>query len=273
MRIISICPSNTEIIALLGLTDSLIAVDDFSDWPLAVQSLPKLGPDLSIDLDAIEALQPDLVLSSLSVPGMEKNVEGLKARNIPQLILNANSLDEIIEEVRLVGKACQVEKHAEKVATAFKEKRNELHTIAQSLKTSPSLYWEWWPNPIFTPGKVNWLTEISRLAGGQNAFDDVALASVMTDIDDVRRRNPDYIFLSWVGVAYDRINTKVVQKRDGWIEMDALKNGRIYKMEEWLYCRPSPRLLIGAIQLAKRIHPDEYAHVEIPSFLIFDDTI
>lgn len=48
MRIISICPSNTEIVALLGLTDSLIAVDDFSDWPQTVNTLPKLGPDLSI---------------------------------------------------------------------------------------------------------------------------------------------------------------------------------------------------------------------------------
>lgn len=267
MRIISICPSNTEIVALLGLTDSLIAVDDFSDWPQAVHALPKLGPDLSIDLDALEALQPDLVLSSLSVPGMEKNVEGLKERGIPQLVLNANSLDEIIEEVRLVGKACGVAVRAEGVATAYEAKRHELHTISQSINEHPSLYWEWWPNPIFTPGKVNWLTEISQLAGGRNTFEDVELASIMTDFDDVKKRNPDYIFLSWVGIAYERINPKVVLKRDGWQEMDAVKNERIFKMEEWLYCRPSPRLLIGAIQLAKRIHPKAYAHVEIPSFL------
>lgn len=267
MRIISICPSNTEVIALLGLTDSLIAVDDFSDWPQAVNTLPKLGPDLSIDLDALEALQPDIVLSSLSVPGMEKNVEGLKERGIPQLVLNANSLDEIIEEVRLIGKMCGVENRAEEVATTYEEKRRELHTISQSIDHHPSLYWEWWPNPIFTPGKVNWLTEISQLAGGRNAFEDVELASIMTDFDDVKNRNPDYIFLSWVGVAYERINPKVVLKRDGWQEMDAVKNERIFKMEEWLYCRPSPRLLIGAIQLAKRIHPEAYAHVEIPYFL------
>lgn len=267
MRIISICPSNTEIVALLGLTDSLIAVDDFSDWPQVVHTLPKLGPDLSIDLDALEALKPDIVLSSLSVPGMEKNVEGLKERGIPQLILNANSLDKIIEEVRLVGKACGVAVRAEEFATAYEAKRHELHTISQSINEHPSLYWEWWPNPIFTPGKVNWLTEISQLAGGRNAFEDVELASVMTDFDDVKNRNPDYIFLSWVGVAYERINPKVVLRRDGWQEMNAVKNECIFKMEEWLYCRPSPRLLIGAIQLAKRIHPDAYAHVETPSFL------
>lgn len=72
MRLISICPSNTELVAYLGLVDQLVGVDDFSDWPIAVKNLPQLGPDLSINMDALEALEPDLVLASLSVPGMEK---------------------------------------------------------------------------------------------------------------------------------------------------------------------------------------------------------
>lgn len=72
MRVASLCPSNTEILAYLGLTDQLVAVDDYSDWPAAVNTLPKLGPDLSIDMNAVEKAKPDLVLASLSVPGMEK---------------------------------------------------------------------------------------------------------------------------------------------------------------------------------------------------------
>lgn len=74
MRLISICPSNTELVAYLGLTDQLVGVDDYSDWPSTVKDLPQLGPDLSINMDALEALQPDLVLASLSVPGMEKTL-------------------------------------------------------------------------------------------------------------------------------------------------------------------------------------------------------
>ena len=72
MRVVSICPSNTEIIAYLGKTDWLVGVDNYSDWPASVLDLPKLGPDLSIDMDKVAACQPDLVLASLSVPGMEK---------------------------------------------------------------------------------------------------------------------------------------------------------------------------------------------------------
>ena len=91
MRVVSICPSNTEVLAYLGKLDVLVGVDDYSDWPKRVLDLPKVGPDLSIDMDKVEALQPDLILASLSVPGMEKNIEELDARKLPYIILNPNS--------------------------------------------------------------------------------------------------------------------------------------------------------------------------------------
>lgn len=109
MRLISICPSNTELVAYLGLVDQLVGVDDFSDLPIAVKNLPQLGPDLSINMDALEALRPDLVLASLSVPGMEKNIQALKERNIPHIVFNANSLDEIAQDLLTLGKVCNME--------------------------------------------------------------------------------------------------------------------------------------------------------------------
>lgn len=268
MKLISICPSNTELVGLLDLTDQLIAVDDFSDWPLDVKKLPQLGPDLSIDLDAVEKLQPDLVLASLSVPGMEKNIEGLQERNIPHIVLNANSLEEIIEELIIIGQACNCLEKAQTVAKSYRQKIAEMKQIASTLSYHPTLYWEWWPNPIFTPGKINWLTEISEISAASNIFNDVDLASVMTDFEDVRLRNPDYILLAWVGVAYERINPKVIEKRPGWTELEAWKTKRVHKMEEFLYCRPSPRLLEGAIHLAKLLHPEAYKNVELPDFLL-----
>lgn len=64
MRVISLCPSNTEIMEYLGLTHLLVGVDDFSDWPTSIENLPKLGPDLSINMELVEKLKPDLVLAS-----------------------------------------------------------------------------------------------------------------------------------------------------------------------------------------------------------------
>src|SRR5437016_1709707 len=85
--------------AFLGLTHLLVGVDDFSDWPESIASLPKLGPDLSINMDLVEELRPDIVLASLSVPGMEKNVKALVDRGIPHIVLNPQSLNDIEKDL------------------------------------------------------------------------------------------------------------------------------------------------------------------------------
>lgn len=268
LKLISICPSNTEILAYLGIEKWLVAVDDYSDWPASVKELPKLGPDLSIDMDMLEKLEPDLVLASLSVPGMEKNVSELERRGIPHIVLNPNSLAEIAEDLRAVADACHIPERGITRAAQFENFIDRMRTISKSCSELPSCYWEWWPNPIFTPGLINWLTEISEIAGGYNLFKDVELASVQTDWEDICLRNPDYIFLAWVGVPYKRIKPSLVKKRPNSLELPAIANDRIHVMEEWLFCRPSPRLLEGALKLAKILHPTEYKNIELPNWIV-----
>ena len=267
MRLISICPSNTELLVYLGLTKYLVGLDDFSDWPASVQHLPKLGPDLSIDIDALEALKPDLVLASLSVPGMEKNVNELIARGIPHLVLDPQSLNDIAEDLLTVGNACGIDSQAETLVRAYKSFVSDMKQRAETIEKVPELYWEWWPKPIFTPGKINWLTEVSEISGGRNIFRDVELASIQTDWEDVLRRNPDYFFLAWVGVRIEKVNTKVVEKRPGFDGLTDEQKKQLYIMEEELYCRPSPRLLEGAFKLANILHPEIYGDLELPLWI------
>ncbi|MGM0829672.1 MAG: ABC transporter substrate-binding protein [Bacillota bacterium] len=262
MRIVSICPSNTEIIDYLGLTSLLVGVDDYSDYPEEVQSLPRLGPDLSINMDKLESLEPDLVFSSLSVPGMEKNIENLVKRNIPHITLNPQSFSDIAEDLLTVGKACGIEEHAMNRQSEFLQTVKRLKTISSGVQHPPSLYWEWWPKPVFTPGKINWLTELSEMIGARNLFDDVDLASVQTDWEDVQKRDPDYICLAWVGVQQKRVKPDIVKKRSGWNDLRAVQQDRIFVLEEALYCRPSPLLLKGAVKLARMLHPELYKEVQ-----------
>jgi iron complex transport system substrate-binding protein len=253
MRVVSLCPSNTELMQYLGLAHLLIGVDDFSDWPESIATLPKLGPDLSINMGLVEQLKPDLVLASLSVPGMEKNVEELVKRNIPHIVLNPQSLIDI--EVDLI-KTAEALGFPEKGAEAAKEFRNRLDSIkhkSRVVTTRPSLFWEWWPKPIFTPGKINWLTEISEAAGAVNLFADVDLASVQTDWEDVLNRKPDFICLAWVGVRKEKVQKEIVKKRPGFEKL-SIEDNQIFILEEELYCRPSPRLLDGLEKLFQLIH-------------------
>ncbi|MCP8615475.1 cobalamin-binding protein [Salirhabdus salicampi] len=256
MRIVSICPSNTEIVHYLGLTDKLVAVDDYSDWPEQVQHLPKVGPDLNIDIEKVEQLKPDLVMASLSVPGMEKNVQALKERGIPYIVLNPNSLQEIGDDIITVGKYTGTEPRARAVAKKYFAFLHKYKQYAEGIQRPKSLYWEWWPKPVFTPGGRNWLTEVSILAGGKNVFADVNQASVQTTWQDVYNRKPDYICMIWVGVQTDKMNPELMKKREGWNSLHAINKGNILVLDEDLYCRPSPRLLQGISKISALLHPN-----------------
>ncbi|MGG7621418.1 cobalamin-binding protein [Bacillus coreaensis] len=259
MKLISICPSNTEIMAYLGLTSSLIGVDDYSDWPEEIKELPRLGPDLNINMDKVEELQPDLVLASLTVPGMERNIEELEKRNIPYVIVpNPTSLQAVADSLLFVGKATNSIEKATIAYEKFTSQIRDYKALSEKVEIPKSIYWEWWAKPVFTPGANNWLTEISQLAGGHNIFSDREEASVQTDWDEVRRRNPDVISVVWVGVQKEKVNPKVILKRPEWDQMNAIQNQQLYILDEPLFCRPSPRLLLGLAKIAFLLHPDIY---------------
>jgi iron complex transport system substrate-binding protein len=258
MRIVSICPSNTEMLAYLGLSSSIVGIDDYSDWPPFPAHVPRLGPDLDINMDEVERLKPDLVIASLSVPGMERNIEQLKKRNLPYLILNPNSVTEIGNDILLLGEATDTYHSARRVYEKYNEILEQFREFSRQVPYRPSLYWEWWAKPVFTPGGLNWLTEISRLAGGWNLYEDVEKASVQTDWEDVRSRNPEYILLAWVGIRPHLVKPELVLKRPFWDKLKAVKSGRIYILEEHLYCRPSVRLIFGLKKLAHLLYPDLY---------------
>ena len=250
VRIVSICPSNTEIVAYLKQTHLLVGVDNYSDYPEEVKQLPKLGPDLSIDIEKVAELKPDLVLASLSVPGMEKNIEGLDKHGLPYIILNPNTLYEISEDIRRVGKELGMEQEGGEMADAFLDELELYKDRAEKREgPRPSLYWEWWPKPVFTPGRLNWLTEISELSGGVNLFGDQEVASYQTDWNEVKERDPDHICMVWVGVKEEKMNPDLVRNRSGWSHLNAIKNERIHVLEESLFCRPSPRLLEGLAKI------------------------
>lgn len=257
MRVVSLCPSNTEIIEYLGLSHYLVGVDDYSDWPKSTDHLPKLGPDLSINMELVQSLKPDMVLASLSVPGMEKNVEALKELGLPYVILNPQSLKDIENDLFYAGKVLGETEKGFEAAKQFHDRLEMIKQKSSAIKYKPSLYWEWWPKPIFTPGKINWLTEVSEAAGARNVFEDVNLASVQTNWDDVVNRRPDYICLAWVGVRKEKVQKSIIKKRDGFERLEGMADDHILILEEELYCRPSPRLLDGLEKLFTLIHGEK----------------
>ncbi len=259
-RIASLCPSNTELIDALGLIPNLVGVDNYSDYPQKQLSrLPRLGPDLHINMEKLLSLQPDLTLASLSVPGMERVVEQLKNTGLKYIVLSPHRLDEIFDDMRTVAKHCQDFAPIDDIEQKIKGYEKQVSTIRQATKScayKPKLYFEWWANPIFSPARRNWLTEISELAGAENLFADIDDDKYKGDWTEVLRRNPDYFFAVWTGIPQSKVPVQKIKQRPGWLGRQAFAADRLFILSEGLYCRPSVRLIDGLLQLVSLIHPD-----------------
>lgn len=245
MRIVSLCPSNTEIAAVLGVADQLVGLDRSSDWPPEVQHLPRVGPDLAVDLDAVATLKPDLVLSSLSVPGMEANVAGLDARGLPQLVLDAESIAGVYASIRLLGRHLGREERAERVVAAMQARLDAVARAAERLPARPRVFVEWWPRPVITPGRRCWSTEMIALAGGVNVFGELDVRSVPLEAERVVEAAPDLLFTCWCGVPHAQQKPEKMAARPGWDRIPGVRAGRLYAAPEPLLARPGPRLVEG----------------------------
>ncbi|MBI3910082.1 MAG: ABC transporter substrate-binding protein [Armatimonadetes bacterium] len=254
-RIVSLCPSNTEILHALGLLPRVVGVDDWSDWPPEIGDLPRLGPELDIDMDRVEALHPDLVVASLSVPGMEKNVRRLQERGVPYIVLDPHSIGGIWESIRMVGRATRTAALAERLIADLHARIQQVRRKVAGLAHRPRLYWEWWPRPLFAPGGRNWLTPLSELVGGVNVTGGIDADAARPTHEEIIAADPEFILLVWTGVATGKVRPEVVRRRVGWDRIRAVCEGRIHVLEEGLFCRPSPRLVDGLERLVRLVHP------------------
>jgi iron complex transport system substrate-binding protein len=264
-----LCPSNTEILCALGLADCLVGVDIYSDYPPeAVRHVPKLGPDLNIDIDLLVSLRPDITVCSLSVPGMERVVDAVRNAGLQAIVLSPHSVEDIFTDMETVGKALHPylpEATVQQVISDLRHRVESVRSATIHLVHRPRLYWEWWPNPIFSPGRDNWLTELSEMAGARNVFAHVPGTQVQDDGTKVLVEQPDYVLAVWTGIPQHKVPIAKLLNRPGWESLAAIRQGRLFVLSEGLYCRPSPRLIDGLEQLVGLIHPDVARRLGLPN--------
>lgn len=249
VRVVSLTSSNTEILVALGLGDLLVGCDSNSDWPMnLVSRLPRLGPDLKIDLDALERLEPDLVLSSLSVPGMERAVDGVAARGLRQITLDPVSWDDVQRDVLVVARELGVTDRGEAVVLGMQSRVLELRSSLPAFHRPPRVMVEWWPKPVIAAARLSWVTGMLEALGAVNAFARIEKRSGVLTTTDVLEAAPDVITCSWCGVG--KLRPEVIQKRVGWAGVPAIVNGTVFAVPESGLGRPGPRLLEGLEALA-----------------------
>ena len=243
LRIVSHTCSNTEIVCALGCAEMLVGVDDHSDYPVEVVSqLPRIGPDLGVDVERVKRLEPDLVLTSLTVPGHEKILEALTAARLPLLVVEPKSLENVFTDIERIACALEV---AERGRTLANRMRAEAIDGTETSVAPPAILVEWWPKPVIVPGMHSWVSDMITLVGGTNPWAQRDCKSTPITHEDVIAAAPDAIVLSWCGVKPEKVRPDVVQKRTAWRHVPAVAKGHIYCVPEAWMGRPGPRLLEG----------------------------
>lgn len=250
MRIFSHTCSNTEIVCALGMGACLVGVDADSDYPPdIVERLPRPGRDLDLDIAAVKDLAPDLVLTSLTVPGHEKVVAALQAASLKTLTCDPQSLSDIYGDIRRIATALDVPTRGVKLIAAMDAAMPRVTPVG----SRPNVLVEWWPKPVITPTRHSWVTDIIERAGGNNPWANIDAKSQPLENAQAAAARPDIIVMSWCGVKVENYRPEIVRRRAGWEAVPAVAHDRIYAVSEAYLGRPGPRLVEGYRQLRDAI--------------------
>jgi len=251
-RLVSFAPSNTEILFALGLGDRVVGVTDFCDYPEEAKAIEKVG-GIEPNLEKVVSLDPDLVLAIGGNLDLVSKLEGL---GITVLVLDPSDLEGIYRDIELVGQAAGVEERAEALVAEMRKRVEAITAKTEGLASRPKVFYELDatdPSKPYTPGPGSWHDDFIKLAGGINVAADAKMQWVQLSTEEIIAQDPEIIIL---GDANYGVTAEMVRERPGWGVIAAVRNDRIYPIDDNLISRPGPRVIDGLEALAKIIHPE-----------------
>ena len=253
-RIISLSPSNTEIVFALGLGDKVVGVTDYCNYPPEAADKDKVGGFDDPNIEVILTLEPDLVLAgSLH----EEVVARLEERDIPVLVMEPQTVNQVFEAVRLVGAAAGVKETAETVVSEIEQQINSVREKLAALKDDEkvTVYYELWYDPPMSIGNRTFIHEVITAAGGKNIFADVEDNYPTVSPEAVAEKNPRVILYPDDHGTAEMVSDQYYA-RQGWAEIAALKDKRIYGVNSDLFNRPGPRVGRAIQEAAALFYPE-----------------
>jgi iron complex transport system substrate-binding protein len=254
-RIISMAPSNTEILFAIGAGSQVIGRDDFSDYPNAVQSLPKVGGTDKYNNEQIVALHPDLVLAAeINTADQVKALESLGLT--VYYLKNPTTLEEMYGNLETVAKLTGHEADAATLIASLKARVAAVDNKIATVTSHPSVFYEMDatdPAKPYTAGPGTFIDLLIQRAGGTNIAETSKDQYPQLSLEQVVALNPSFILL---GDAAYGTTPDVVKARPGWGSLSAVKNSNVIPVDDNLFSRPGPRLVDGLELLAKILHPE-----------------
>ncbi len=245
-RIVSLAPSNTEILFALGLNSEIIGVTEFCDYPEEAKKKEKIGGFSNPNLEKIYSLKPDFVFGIRGNP--KDTLINLTKLNFNVLAYDPVNVDELLNLIELIGKIVDKREEAYDLINKMEEKRNSLINKAKLLPKK-RVYLELWNNPYMSVGENSYLNKIIEEMGGINIAKKAKGDWPILSQEFIINENPEIIIIAYIGQNIDE-----VLKRPGWENIDAVKNKSVYYINPDLLFRLGPRIVYGMEELFNSIH-------------------
>jgi iron complex transport system substrate-binding protein len=264
-RIISLAPSNTQIIFAIGVGNEVVGVTDYDHNPynftawIAAGNLTSVGGFSTPNKEAIASLHPDLILAT---PINDPDVVTLRSLGYNVLVLNPNDVNGVIKDITMVGKATGANQNATTLVNSINNKIDSIEAkIAAANETKPLVYYEvWYPDPLMSAGSTSFINDVISKAGGINIFANETQQYPTVSSETIVQKNPDVIML-----PTDMANpgdqpfygsVAQVKERPGWSSISAIQNNRIIVVDGDLFAEAGPRIAENIAIAAQAFYPD-----------------
>ena len=255
-RIVSLAPSNTELLFAVGAGEQVVGREDLSDYPAEALDVPSVGGSMGdYNLEAIVALQPDLVLlTELHSPELVQSLEGLGLTVF--YLGNPVVLEDLYTNIETVGKLTGHSGEAAALVTDLTNRVSKGDALGAGTTSRPVIFYELDatdPAKPWTAGPGTFVDQLVSRAGGVNLGTSLEGAWVQISQEELIIQDPNMIFL---GDAAYGTTPEQVAARAGWENLQAVIQGQIFSFDDDLVSRPGPRLVDGLVEFARLLHPE-----------------
>ena len=259
-RIISLSPSSTEILFALGLGEKVVGVTNFCNYPEAARHKSRVGGYLDPNYEAIAALRPDLVII---LPEQQKIKNFLSELKINCLTVDNKTIQDILTGIQKIGEVCQAENQASQLIGNLRKRMENIRHRTTNL-SKPGVLISIGRNigigtlaDVYAAGKDTYYTELIRYAGGINVLESSTVSYPLITAEGIINLDPDIIIDLIFGTS-NHINDpqQIINDWSCVSEVKAVKNQRVYVINEGYSVIPGPRFILLLEKLARLIHPE-----------------
>ena len=246
-RIVSLAPHITELVFAAGAGERMVGNVEYGDFPPAAAKLAKVGGYSRLDLEAIVALKPDLVLGWQS-GNLPAAVARMRALGFTVHLSQSNRIEDIAGELEQIGKLAGTEAAAGAAATAFRQRYARL-AARYSQRPPVDVFYQIWKQPLMTVNGQQIISDAIRLCGGRNVFAALPILAPTVTVEAVIAANPEVIVASGMGES----RPEWLDDWRRWTTLAAVARDKLYFVPPELIQRHTPRILDGAEKLCAHL--------------------